>query len=285
MSVRTTTAAAPAASTPRAVVATAPPARPATFADAIRSEWTKARTVPSTLWTLITAVVLGIGLGALVSALSAHQYATASLISRAVWDPTEISLAGLVIAQLAIGVLGVLVITSEYSTGTIASSLAAVPRRERFLAAKALVILAMTLVAAEVTAFAAFCIGQALLAGYAPVARIDQPEVLRALVGCGLYGALIGLLGLALGAIVRGAAGAITILVAVLFVLPGIAAALPDSIRTTVEEFWPTRAGAQVTVVTQAPNTLAPWSGLGVMCLFVAIVLAAAFVMLDRRDA
>jgi hypothetical protein len=275
----------PAAAESRVRASAAPHVQSATFVDALLSEWTKARTVPSTLWTLIVAAFLGIGLGALVSALVAHQYAKADASTRALWDPTSISGAGLSIAQLAIGVLGVLVISSEYSTGTIANSLAAVPRRGRFLVAKALVIVAMTFVTAEITAFAAFFIGQALMSGYAPTASLDQSNVLRSLIGCGLYGALIGLLGLALGALVRGAAAAITILVAVIFVLPVIAVALPESIRNTVEEFWPTRAGAQVTVVLQAPHMLAPWSGLGVMCLFVAIVLLVAFVLLDRRDA
>lgn len=284
MSIVTDALVAPAAGTPRVTAAAQPRVRSATFTNAVHAEWTKARTVPSTLWTLIVAAALGIGLGALISALAAHQYAKASLSTRAVWDPTSVSGAGLGIAQLAIGVLGVLVTTSEYSTGTIASSLAAVPRRGRFLAAKALVIAGMTFVIAEITAFAAFFIGQALISGHAPTASLAQPDVLRALIGCGLYGVLIGLLGLALGTIARSAAAAIVVLVAILFVLPGIAAALPSSIRNTVEEFWPSQAGQQVTVVVRDAHTLAPWPGFGVMCLFVAMVLAAAFVLLNRRD-
>jgi ABC-2 type transport system permease protein len=255
------------------------------FSDVLRAEWTKARTVPSTMWSLIIAAVLGIGLGALISALAANHYANSSPSSRLTWDPTSISNSGLSIAQLAIGVLGVLLVTSEYSSGAIASTLAAVPRRGRLLAAKSVVIMVLTFVVVEVIAFAAFLIGQAVISGHAPTANLGQPGVVRALIGAGLYGALLGMMGLAFGTIIRNAAGAIAVLVAILFVLPGIAGALPTSIEHTVQEYWPTQAGGQVTVVVRTANTLAPWPGLGVFLLFVAILSLVAFTLLNRRDA
>jgi ABC-type transport system involved in multi-copper enzyme maturation permease subunit len=264
---------------------TGPPFRAANFGDALRAEWTKARTVPSTMWTLVAAAVLGIGLGALISALASNQYAKGSASTRASWDPTSISGAGLGIAQLAIGVLGVLLISSEYSTGAIASSLASVPRRNRLLAAKAVVVLAVVFIVTEVIVFATFFIGQALISGHAPTAALGDPNVLRALVGSGLYGALIGVLGLMFATILRSAAAAISLLVALLFVLPGIAAALPASIEHTVQKFWPTQAGQQIGGVVRGAHTLAPWAGFGVFCAFVAIVSAAAFFELTRRDA
>jgi hypothetical protein len=263
----------------------APRYRPARFADVLRSEWTKARTVPSTLWTLLVAAVLGIGLGALISALAGNHYDKSSLSSRLTWDPTSISGSGLGIAQLAIGILGVLLITSEYSTRAISSTLAAVPRRTRLLAAKATVITVMTFVVVIVIAFAAFFIGQALISGHAPTANLGDSGVLRALIGGGLYAALLGLLGLGLGTLLRHAAGAIAVLVAILFVLPGIAAALPTSIEHAVQEYWPTQAGSQITTVVRTANTLSPWAGLGVFALFVALVSAAALYTLNRRDA
>jgi ABC-2 type transport system permease protein len=259
--------------------------RPAGFGDAVRSEWTKARTVRSTMWTLITATVLGIGLGALISALAAHAYAKSSFSDKLTWDPTNISGSGFSIAQLAIGVLGVLLITSEYSTGAIRSSLAAVPRRNRFLAAKATVLVAMVFVVTIVLAFVAFFIGQALISGHAPTASLGQPGVVRALIGSAVYAALLALFSMALGTILRHAAGAIAVLVAMLFVLPGIAAALPASIEHRVQEFWPTQAGSQFTVVVHTANTLSPWAGLGVFVAFVAIVSWVAFFLLNRRDA
>jgi ABC-2 type transport system permease protein len=258
---------------------------PAGFGDVLRSEWTKARTVPSTLWTLVVAAVLGVGLGALISALASDHYARGSVATRAVWDPTSISEAGLAIAQLAIGVLGVMLITSEYSTGAIAGSLAAVPRRNRLLAAKGAVVVSLVFVVTEIIAFLAFIIGQALISGHAPIASLGQAGVLRALIGCGLYGAMLGLLGLVLGSLLRSAAAAISLLVALLFVLPGIAAALPTSVERTVEMFWPTQAGRQVGVVVRTAHTLSPWAGFGVLCLFVALVAVAACVQFSRRDA
>jgi len=156
---------------------TGPDHRPATFADALRCEWTKIRTLRSTFWTLLTAAMLGIG--ALFSAVAAHHYAGQALSGQAGWDPTSVSLSGLALAQLAIGVLGVLVITSEYSTGSIQTSLAAVPRRGRFLAAKATVLTAVSLITGEATALTVFLLGQALISGQAPTAAFGQPGVLR----------------------------------------------------------------------------------------------------------
>jgi ABC-2 type transport system permease protein len=261
-----------------------PAYRPANFGDAMRAEWTKARTVPSTMWTLIVAAVLGIGLGALISAVSANQYSK-SASTRASWDPTGVSGAGLGIAQLAIGVLGALLITSEYSTGAIGSTLASVPRRSRLLASKGVVVVSVVFVVTEIIIFASFFIGQALISGHAPSATLADHNVLRALIGGGLYGALIGLLGLMFGAILRSAAAAISLLVALIFVLPGIAAALPASIEHTVEKFWPTQAGQQIAGVVRGAHTLPPWAGFGVFCLFMAIVTSVAFFELNRRDA
>jgi ABC-2 type transport system permease protein len=263
----------------------APAYRAATFADVVRSEWTKARTVPSTKWTLIATAVIGIGLGALISAVAANHYAKSSLSNKLTWDPTSISGSGFAIAQLAIGVLGVLLITSEYSTGAIGSSLAAVPRRGRFLGAKAVVLAVLIFVVTEIITFASFFIGQALISGHAPTATVGDPTVLRALIGGGLCAAVLALMGLALGTLIRHAAGAIAVLVAILFVLPGIAAALPSSIEHTVEEYWPTQAGGQVTEVVHTANTLSPWVGFGVFFLFVAVLSGLAFTLLNRRDA
>ena len=136
--------------------------RPATFADALRSEWTKLRTVRSTPWALVVAAVLGVGLGALISAVSATHYATDPGL-RLNWNPTDRSLRSLEIAQLAFAILGVMVVTGEYSTGMIRTSLAAVPKRSRMLAAKSLVFGTVALVAGEIISFATFFIGQAII--------------------------------------------------------------------------------------------------------------------------
>jgi hypothetical protein len=259
--------------------------RPATFGDALRSEWTKLRSLRSTFWALTVTVVLGIGLGAAISAATAHGYAKSSASGKLSWDPTALSLDGMAIASLAIAVLGVLCISSEYSSGMIRTSLIAVPKRGRVLAAKSLVFAAVTFVVGEVTSFAAFFVGQALIAGHAPHAALGDPGVARAVVGAGLLLTALAVLSVAAGTLLRHPAAAIAAMVGVLFVLPGIAQALPGSWGNTVNEFWPVLAGGQITSVYHAAHTLQPWPGFGVMCLFVAIVYAIAWTLLDRRDA
>ena len=259
--------------------------RPATFGDVLRSEWTKLRSVRSTFWALTIAVVLSIGLGAAISAAAAHGYAKSSVSGKLSWDPTALSLDGMGIATLAIAVLGVLCISSEYSSGMIRTSLIAVPKRGRLLAAKSLVFAAVTFAVGEATCFVAFFVGQALISGHAPHAALADPGVARAVVGGGLYLSALAVLSVAAGTLLRRSAAAITCMVAVLFVLPGIVQALPDSWRNPVTEFWPTQAGSQLTSVHLAAHSLQPWPGFGVMCLFVAIVYAIAWTLLDRRDA
>jgi ABC-2 type transport system permease protein len=259
--------------------------RAATFGDVLRSEWVKLRSVRSTFWALTVTVVLGVALGAVISAVTARGYPRFSVSEKQSWDPTGVSQAGVAIASLAIVVLGVLCISSEYSSGMIRTSLIAVPKRGRVLAAKALVLAVVASVVGEVTCFAAFFVGQALIAGHAPHAALGDPGVARAVAGGGLYLAALAVLSVAAGTLLRHPAAAITAMMAVVLVLPGIAQALPDSWRNPVTEFWPTQAGGQLTSVYHSAHTLQPWPGFGVMCLFVAIVYAIAWTLLDRRDA
>jgi ABC-2 type transport system permease protein len=259
--------------------------RAATFADVLRSEWTKLRSVRSTFWALTVTVVLGIGLGAVISAAAAHGYARSSAASKLSWDPTGVSQDGVAVASLAIAVLGVLCISSEYSSGMIRTSLIAVPKRGWVLAAKSLVFAVVTFVVGEATSFAAFFVGQALISGHAPHAVLGDPGVARAVAGAGLYLTALAVLSVATGALLRHPAAAIAAVMAVLFVLPAIAQALPDSWRNPVTEFWPTQAGSQITSVHVAAHSLQPWPGFGVMCLFGAIVYVIAWTLLNRRDA
>ena len=215
----------------------------------------------------------------------AHSYAQESIADKLTWDPASVSTSGLAIAQLAIAVLGVLYISSEYSSGMIRTSLMAVPKRGRVLAAKSLVYAAVTFVVGEVISFVAFFLGQALISGHAPEAALSDPGVARVVAGAGLYLAVLAVLSVAAGTLLRRSAAAITCLVAVMFVLPGVAQALPDSWRHPVTEFWPTQAGSQLLSVYHSAHTLQPWPGFGVWCLFVAVVYAIALMMLNRRDA
>jgi ABC-2 type transport system permease protein len=258
--------------------------RPATFTDVLRSEWTKFRSVRSSYWSLLVAAALGIGLGALISGISASHYDTDPGV-RSGWNPTDMSLGSLGLAQLAFGVLGVMVITGEYSSGLIRTSLAAVPRRGRLLAAKAAVFTAVALVAGLIIAFVTFLVGQALISGQAPSASLGQHEVLRVVIGSGLYLALLGLFRVAFGALRPHAAAGIAVLVAILFVLPGVAHALPNSWERPITKYWPTNAGRQVAQMVPDSHSLTPWLGFLDMGAFVALVLIGALLVLETRDA
>jgi ABC-2 type transport system permease protein len=275
---------APTRPTPPGGPATGRPRR-ATFAQAVRSEWIKLFSLRSSWITLAVAVLLGVGLGTLISYLAGDHYNTSGPGNQSSWDPTAVSFTGIFIAQLAIAVLGVLVITSEYSSGMIRVSLAAVPRRSRFWASKALVFTTVALVVGEVMAFAAFLLGQLVIGNNAPHASLGSHDVLRAVIGAGLYLAAVGLLAMAIGTLLRNTAAGISAIVALLFVLPGVAQALPDSWRNPVTKFWPTQAGDQIFVLHRDAHTLSAWLGLGWLVLFTAIVALAANYLLNRRDA
>jgi ABC-type transport system involved in multi-copper enzyme maturation permease subunit len=257
----------------------------ATFGNVLRSELTKLRSVRSTYWTLFAAVLFTVGLAAIGALVVAGNYSHFNAHDRADFNPTQLSLGGVNLAQIAIGVLGVLVITSEYGTGMIRATLAAVPERRMLLAAKATVFALTALVVGLVASFAAYFVGQAILSSQSIQSSIGDPQVFRAVVGGGLYLAAIGLLGLGLGAIIRASAGAISALFGILFVLPIISALLPGSWQDTINPYLPFEAGRQILSVKHDPNTLGPWAGYGVFCLYAAIVLAIAALLINRRDA
>jgi hypothetical protein len=254
------------------------------FRSAARMEWLKLRSVRSTGWVLLVFAAGMIGLAILVMI---HQHwATMSAPDRASFDPTELSFAGLSIGQLALGVLGALVITTEFSSGMIRATLAAVPRRSLLLAAKAAVLGAVTLVVGEIFAFAAFAAGELVLKSPAPHATLGQPGVLRAVLMAGAYPALIALVALGLGAVIRHTAGAISAVVGILFVLPLILLPLGESVQNSVGQFMPMLiAENSLTAVKAQSHTLSPGIGFGVLCLYAVVALAVGTWALVRRDA
>jgi ABC-2 type transport system permease protein len=265
------------------------PFHPSTFADSIRSEWTKFRSVRASFWSILVAAVLGIGLAALICGLRAARYHSDPGV-RFDWNPVQYAIRPLELSQLAFIVLGVLVVTGEYSNGMIRTSLAAVPRRGRLMATKLIVFTSVTFVMAELIAFAAFALGQALISGQAPSASLNQHLVLRVVIGAGLYLTVSGLLGSAVAFIFRQAAAAIAVIVGLIFILPLVANALPNSWAQPIEKYWPigadpANAGQQVTVINRDAHTLSAWLGFGEMALFVAVVLGLAYMLLQRRDA
>jgi hypothetical protein len=254
------------------------------FRTVARMEWLKLRTVRSTWWTMLVFAAGMIGLAVLV--LYHYHWAAMPPGERANFDPTNSSLSGLVIGQLAVGVLGVLVITSEFSSGMIRATLAATPRRPLVLAAKAAILAAVALVAGEILAFAAFAAGELALRAPAPHATLGQPGVLRAVLMAGAYPALIGLVGLGLGAVIRHTAGAISAVVGLLFVLPLILLALGASLQNEVGQFLPmVIAGNSITSVKPQAHALSPGVGFAVLCAYAAVALAAGAWAMARRDA
>jgi ABC-2 type transport system permease protein len=261
-----------------------PASRPYGFRDVARMEWLKLRSVRSTWWTLLVFAAAMISLSVLV--MMNEHWATASAAQQAAFDPTNNSFAGLSIGQLALGVLGVLVITSEFSSGLVRATFAAAPRRPLVLAAKAAIVAAVTLVAGEILAFVAFGVGEVVLKAGVPHATLAQPGVLRAVLMGGAYPALIGLFGLGLGALIRHTAGAICALAGVLFALPLILVPLGTSIQNSVGQFMPMlMAENSLTAVKPVAHSLPPGVAFGLLCLYAAAALAAGGWALSRRDA
>jgi ABC-2 type transport system permease protein len=251
------------------------------FRNVAQMEWLKLRSVRSTWWTLLVFAAGMIGLAILVMS---RQHDSASLHPG--FDPTNDSFAGLAIGQLALGVLGVLAVTSEFSSGMIRATFAATPRRPLVLAAKAAVVAAVALMAGEIMAFVAFGAGEAVLKSPIPHAALGQPGVLRAVLMAGAYPALIGLIGVGLGALIRHTAGAISAVVGVLFVLPLILVPLGTSIQNAAGQFMPMLiAENSLTAVKPVPHSLSPGLGFALLCLYAVAALAAGGWALARRDA
>jgi ABC-type transport system involved in multi-copper enzyme maturation permease subunit len=271
--------------TPRTSVLPKPLGNRAT--NLLAAEWTKLRSLRSTYWTMLAATVITIGLGTMVCAIYVAQYADVSLKDKATFNAASFSLTGGVLAQLAIAVLGVLVITGEYGSGTIRTTFAAVPQRLGVLAAKAAVFTAITLAVTTTAAFIAFFIGQAILSTEGINVGIGAPGALRTVVGTGLYFAVLGLISLGIGTLIRKTAGAITAVVGMIFVLPTLASLLPGSLDA-VQKFLPTNAGQAIITGGKASDNvtlLSPWVGFGVFCLYAIVILGAGAYTLVRRDA
>jgi ABC-2 type transport system permease protein len=181
-------------------------------------------------------------------------------------------------------VLGVLFVTGEYSTGMIRSTMVAVPRRLPVLWAKLLVFLTVTAVSMIVASLVAFLAAQALLSRYRPGFSLGGPGVLRVVLGTGIYLTLVGLIGMALGWIVRSTPGALVAYIATVLVLPAIFANVLGSWGKDVAQFLPSQAGASFSTSLHEPPALAPWTGLGVMALWVVGGFLVAAVALRRRD-
>ena len=248
----------------------------------VRSEWTKFRSLRSTLYTLLLAAVFMVGLGALFTGIQAGQANGLDPGQTAI----STSLTGTFFAQLSIGVLGVLVITGEYSTGMIRASLAVVPARLPMLWAKVAVCAGAVFVTMLVASLAAFELGQVLLSGKHLDASLSDPGAVRSIIGAALYLTVAATTALALGALLRNTAAAISTFVAVFFVIPPLTMLLPASWSNHFVQYLPSNAGGMLIDGTYGvAHPLSPWTGFAVMCAYAVVLIGFAAWQLRRLDA
>lgn len=252
----------------------------ASMSNLVRSEWTKLWSLRSTIWTLLATVLLTVG----VSTLAAWGQ-TGHLKPGESYDPTNFAMGGLIIGQLAIAVLGVLIISGEYSTGGVRITFTAAPARLRVLAAKGVVLAVVAVVVGMITAFGAFYATMPFWANHGLAAHLGDPGVLRAVIGGGLYVLASAMFGFAFGAIIRHTAGAITAVVGLLFVLPPLSQLLPGSVGDGVSKSFTSNAGQRITEVIHSTGQLWPWMGYLVFTLEWVIPLMIGAWLIKRRDA
>jgi len=253
-----------------------------TQAGVARAEWIKLRSLRSTWWALGAFAVTTIGTGVLLCAVAAahaaagkhHGLSTATL-----------SLYGTYLAPVTIGVLGALAVTGEYMTGMIRATLTAVPKRMPVLWAKLGVFGVVALVVSEVSLFVTFWAGQALLAHSGTGVSLSDPGVFGAVFGTGLYITIVGLLGMALGCVVRNTAAVISMMFGIMVVLPVLVGLLPATWTVHFAPYLPSNAGQAIMNVQPVAGFLAPWTGLAMFAGYTAAVIGAAAVLLRRRDA
>ncbi|MHC0431034.1 ABC transporter permease [Streptomyces sp. O3] len=250
----------------------------------LRSEWTKIRSVASTVWTLGLAVVVTIALGILISILVRNDFDNLSANEQRAFDPTFVSFAGMSLGQLAMIVFGVLVVSNEYSTGMIRTSLAAVPQRARFLFSKIAVATALALVVSLATSFAAFFLGQAMLGEHR--AALGDPGVLRAVIGGGLYMTLIAVFSMGVAAMLRSPMLALGILMPFFFLISNILGNVPATEK--VGRYLPDQAGSKIMQVVSPiddDTPYGPWGGFAIMVVWVAASVIGGYLLLKKRDA
>jgi ABC-type transport system involved in multi-copper enzyme maturation permease subunit len=249
------------------------------------SEWTKLRSLRSTRWSLFAAVLLTIGFPVLFAFVTSSHWGSMSPHDRADRHPLDIALAGVAVSQLAVAVLGVLVITGEYSTGMIRASFSAVPKRLPVLWAKAFVFAVVTLALMVPSVLAAFFSSQAILSRH-DILQISfsHPGVARSVLGGALYVVLVGIFALGIGAIVRNTAGGIAVFAGIFFVIPPLMNVLPASWNHAITKYLPSEAGSQLVSLTHGSSSLSPlWGGL-LFAGYCAFVIAVAALLLLRRD-
>jgi len=251
----------------------------------IRSEWIKFRTVRSTLTGVFVMFILTIGLGALIAWATKSHWNTVSAAQQVTFDPVSTSLIGVVFSQFAIGVIGTLLITSEYASGLIRTTLGAVPKRLMLVSGKLVVLITSMLVVTEVACFAAFFVGQSIFSGVVPTASLSSASVMRAVIFAGLYLTILSVVSFSLGLIVRHSAATIGIFVTIVLILPLISLAIPESWRVHILKFEPSELGSAMTSVVTPSGDFSASKSLILLGIYAIVVLGAGTFLFRRRDA
>jgi ABC-2 type transport system permease protein len=251
----------------------------------VRAEWTKLRSVRSTVISLLAFVVVCVGLAAGIAAGTMARWDRLPAAEHLSFEPASRSLAGLFLGQLVIGVLGSLVMSAEYSTGTIRASISASPQRVTLLAVKSLVFAAVAFVVSLLTCLVAFWVAQSIYAGHHVQTTLGAPGVLRVVIGGALYLTVVGLLGIGLAAVLRHTAGAISTLFGLLLVLPILVRFLPSDWQANISPYLPSSAGSNIFTLRPDPGSLAPWTGFALFCGYALVVWAIGAYVLHRKDA
>ncbi len=256
-----------------------------TFPRVLLSEWTKFRSVRSTAWTLAVGILLTVLFPVLFATVTSSHWGQMSPQDRANRSPLDIALAGVNVAQLAIAVLGVLVITAEYSTGSIRSTFTAVPKRLPVLWAKLLDYAVVSFVVMVPAVLISFFASQAILSRHDILqVSFTAPGIARCVIGGALYTTMVGIFALALGAIVRNTAGGIAVFAGIFFVLPPLMFTLPQSWNNAISQYLPSDAGRQIFALQHGQHTLTPLAGGLVFAGYCAAAIVVAAYLLHRRD-
>ncbi|MFI5667473.1 ABC transporter permease subunit [Streptomyces sp. NPDC051704] len=254
------------------------------FTAVLQSEWTKIRTVASTSWTLATAFLITVAMGAGLCAAVNATFEDLPKDQQVTFDATQMSFSGMLLGQLAILVFGAMVVGSEYSTGMIRTSLAAVPRRGSLLLGKVTAATALALVVGLATGFVSFFLGQSILGDHG--IGLDGDNVLRAVIGVGLYMALLALFAIGVSMMLRNTAASIAILISFVLILP-IVLSVVDATRK-IAYYLPSQSGSAIMQTVPAGSSdvpYGPWGGLGIMALWVLAAVLGGYLVLKKRDA
>lgn len=251
----------------------------------IKSEWIKFRTVRSTILGVIVTFVLTIGLGALITWAVRGHYSQMNPLRKITFDPVSTSLGGTLFAQFAVGVIGTLFITSEYSSGAIRTSLTAVPRRSRLALSKLVVLVVSMFVVSEIAVFITFQLGQSIFSGVVPTASLGTGSVLLAVVLAGIYLTLLSVLGFGLGLILRQSAACISVFTSILLILPIVMFLLPQSWQTSFSKYEPSALGQSMMSPTMTANSFSAGPASAILIAYVVVVVGAGMMLLQHRDA